>query len=410
MKVFLRKFLLSAVFAAILTGFSTCYAAGGKMPVLMYHDLTNDPAKTNSMTITGERFRLDMEFLKEFGYTPLLPADLIAIRQGAMELPEKPVMITFDDGYRSNYDIAYPVLQQTGMKATIAVVAHNMAAEDTADPVRTHLLWSEMREMVESGLVEIGSHTYNLHNPQHKGNSAPDGIDGVMRLSGESKAAYRTRVGTDLVTSIELIRQNTGQAQVNYFSYPFGAYDSWMQPLLEENGIAVSTLTNAGLADPKGSLYNLPRYGIKMETPVSRLLQQTDTAVPALATVSVNGVQSKLPAYNINGSNYVRVRDVAVLLKDTPSHFDVQWNNAQCRVELASFTPYTPIGTENKPLPEGERTVKSVTEPTVVDTVPNMVAAYQLDGYTYYKLRSLGDLCGFYVDWNNETHVVEVTA
>lgn len=222
MKVFLRKFLLSAVFAAILTGFSTCYAAGGKMPVLMYHDLTNDPAKTNSMTITGERFRLDMEFLKEFGYTPLLPADLIAIRQGAMELPEKPVMITFDDGYRSNYDIAYPVLQQTGMKATIAVVAHNMAAEDTADPVRTHLLWSEMREMVESGLVEIGSHTYNLHNPQHKGNSAPDGIDGVMRLGGESKAAYRMRVGTDLVTSIELIRQNTGQAQVNYFSYPFG--------------------------------------------------------------------------------------------------------------------------------------------------------------------------------------------
>ena len=45
-----------------------------------------------------------------------------------------------------------------------------------------------------------------------------------------------------------------------------------------------------------------------------------------------------------------------------------------------------------------------------MDTVPNMVAAYQLDGYTYYKLRSLGDLCGFYVDWNNETHVVEVTA
>ena len=98
MKVFLRKFLLSAVFASILTGFSTCYAAGGKMPVLMYHDLTNDPAKTNSMTITGERFRLDMEFLKEFGYTPLLPADLIVIRQGTMELPENTVMITLEVG------------------------------------------------------------------------------------------------------------------------------------------------------------------------------------------------------------------------------------------------------------------------------------------------------------------------
>ena len=313
----------------------------------MYHDFTNDPNDTDSMTVTGEHFRLDMEFLREFGYTPLLPADLVAIQQGTMEMPENPVMITFDDGYRSNYDIAYPILPQTGMKAVIAVVAHNMAAEDTGDPLRGHLLWSEMREMVQSGLVEIGSHTCNLHNSQYGGSSAPDGIDDVMRRRGESQSAYRTRVGGDLADSMKRITQNTGQTRVNYFAYPYGAYDSWMQPLLEENGIAVSALTHMGQATPMVSLHKLPRYGMKMENPASLLLRQTNTAAPTIATVSVNGVQSRLPAYYIDGSNYVRVRDVAALLMHTSSGFDVRWNSAQRRVELVSFTPYTPNGTES---------------------------------------------------------------
>lgn len=183
-----------------------------------------------------------------------------------------------------------------------------------------------------------------------------------------------------------------------------------MQQLLEENGIAVSTLTNPGMAAPMASLHKMPRYGIRMETSVAALLRQTDTATPSLANVSVNGTAAKLPAYNIRGNNYVRVRDVAALLKDTASGFDVQWNAAEHRVELTSFSVYTPIGIENKTLPEDKRTVQSITEPTVVDGAANMVAAYYLDGYTYYKLRSLGDLCGFAVDWNNDTQTVEVIA
>ena len=133
-------------------------------------------------------------------------------------------------------------------------------------------------------------------------------------------------------------------------------------------------------------------------------------AVPALAAVSVNGELAKLPAYYINGNNYVRVRDVAVLLGGTGSAFNVEWNSGKNRVELQSFTPYTPLGTENAPLSGETRTVQSITEPTVADSVPSMVAAYNVDGYTYYKLRSLGDLCGFAVDWDEESQTVIVTA
>ena len=424
-------------------------STGVKIPILTYHDLTRDPDDVDDMTVTDERFRLDMEFLKEFGYTPLLSADLVAIHEGTAAMPDKPVMITFDDGYWSNYSIAYPILQQTGMKAVISVIAHNMegdapviedtpgeeaaeaeepaadspqedagqaeaetpADEPAAEPVRRHLSWQEMYEMVSSGLVEIGSHTYNAHNPQYGGNSAPDGINGVMRQEGETFSEYCERIGTDLRASLDLITQRTGQKQVLYFAYPYGAYDSWMDKLLDENGVAVSVLSNNGAsADISVSLRNLLRYGIKMHTSVAQMLRQTDTAAPALASVSVNGKQTKLPAYNIDGSNYVRVRDAAVLLLGTESGFDVQWNEGLRRVELQSRTVYEPLGTENEPLPAGSRTTQSIVEPTVADGVANMVAAYQMDGCTYYKLRSLGDLCGFQVDWNEETQTVEVTA
>lgn len=424
--------LAAALAAALLVGSAAlpqaAVSTGVKIPILTYHDLTRDPDDVDDMTVTDERFRLDMEFLKEFGYTPLLSADLVAIHKGAAAMPDKPVMITFDDGYWSNYSIAYPILQQTGMKAVISVIAHNMeddapviedtpgeeaaeADEPAAEPVRRRLSWQEMYEMVSSGLVEIGSHTYNAHNPQYGGNSAPDGINGVMRQEGETFSEYCERIGTDLRASLDLITQRTGQKQVLYFAYPYGAYDSWMDKLLDENGVAVSVLSNnSASADISVSLRNLLRYGIKMKTSVAQMLRQTDTAVPARASVSVNGKQTKLPAYNIDGSNYVRVRDAAVLLLGTESGFDVQWNEGLRRVELQSRTVYEPLGTENEPLPAGSRTTQSIVEPTVVDGVANMVAAYQMDGCTYYKLRSLGDLCGFQVDWNEETQTVEVTA
>ena len=448
-----KKAVSAALAAALLTGAAAIpqAAAAGPdthIPILTYHNLTRNPDATDSMTLTDERFRLDMEFLDEFGFTPLLSQDLIAISQGSMEMPENPVMITFDDGYRSNYVLAYPILQQTGMKAVISVVVYNMdeteaegtpaadstqtsgaadkAAEDQADgkpaedqtpaeepaqEISGHLTWDQMREMVASGLVEIGSHTYNLHNPEYGGMGAPDGINGVMHEKGESFLEYSDRVGSDLQKSIEVITERTGQEHVLYFAYPFGAYDKWMEKLLDDYGVAVSVWSNNGKpANIAKGLRNLSRYGIRMEQSVSELLQQTDTAEPAQAAVSVNGEQTELPAYNIDGNNYVRVRDVAVLLGGTESGYDVQWNAGAGRVELTSHASYTPIGSENAPLPAGSRTVQSYPEPTVADGTAHMVAAYQIDGCTYYKLRSLGELCGFQVDWNEAEGVVEVMA
>ena len=110
---FQRSIAAAAAVLALTAGLAAGAAEtqSSSMPILMYHNLTQDPNKTSSMTITDERFRLDMEFLESFGYTPLFPSEVEEIGEGKRSLPARPVMITFDDGYLSNYTIAAPILQ-----------------------------------------------------------------------------------------------------------------------------------------------------------------------------------------------------------------------------------------------------------------------------------------------------------
>ena len=214
MNQFFQRSIAAAAAALALTAGLAAGAAetqSSSMPILMYHDLTQDPNKTSSMTITDERFRLDMEFLASFGYTPLFPSEVEEIGEGKRSLPARPVMITFDDGYLSNYTIAAPILQQTGMKATVALIASHIKDADDTDSSRHSLNWNEVKSMYDSGRFQFGSHTYDLHNPKYGGANAPDGINGIMREKGESQSQYTERVGNDLAQSISLIKQHTGQ-------------------------------------------------------------------------------------------------------------------------------------------------------------------------------------------------------
>ena len=413
MNQFFRRSIAAAAAALALTAGLAAGAAetqNSSMPILMYHDLTQDPDKTSSMTVTDERFRLDMEFLESFGYTPLFPSEVEEIGEGKRSLPSRPVMITFDDGYLSNYTIAAPILQQTGMKATVALIASHIKDADDSDSSRHSLNWDEVKSMYDSGLFQFGSHTYNLHNPNYGGANAPDGINGIMREKGETQAQYTERVGNDLAQSISLIKEHTGQSTVNYFSYPYGAYDRWMQPILEKNGIKISTLTNAGMARPTYGLYNLPRYGIRMDRTVAMVLRQKATATPTTVTVSLNGKKTTFQAYSIGDENYVRVRDVALLLSGCEWDYAVGWSEEKQQVTLMPREQYTAIGTENKALPSGQRTVQSVTEPTIVEGQSHMIAAFNIDDYNYYRLRSLASVCGFDVDWDEVSQTVKIIA
>lgn len=221
----------------------------------MYHHLVADGEPIVGMTITAGRFAEDMRWLKDNGYTTVLPRDLAA----GVPLPEKAVMVTFDDGYASNYLYAFPILKELEMKAAIAVIGRVVDAYDFST-----LDWDMCREMHDSGLVEIGSHTYNLHNlDDADGNYVEGCSNGIQRREGESRDAYEARVLPDLQQSIDVIEAHLG-APVTFLAYPYGAKDSWAAGFIADH-FAITLLTKSGVADLSKGLYSLPRKTVTMD-------------------------------------------------------------------------------------------------------------------------------------------------
>jgi len=234
-----------------------------KLPILMYHHVVPDGSTCNDMTVTVSKLEKDIQWLNEHGYETILPRQLIA---GA-PLPEKPILITFDDGYRSNYELAYPLFQQYDTKAVISIMVYMQEVNAS-----TFMSWDMCREMAASGLVEIGSHTYKLHNLDGRaGNFTPGGINGIQRDPNESDAAFQTRVLDDLQLSHDLIEANVGQ-ELTFFAYPFGIREKDAEALIESL-FPVTVVTATGMADLSTGTRNLTRWTVTMNTDLASILQ-----------------------------------------------------------------------------------------------------------------------------------------
>ncbi len=248
-------------------------AAEIPMPVLMYHHIVPDGEDCNEMSITAGRLEEDLQWLADNGYTTVLPREL-----AAGKVPEKPVLITFDDGYRSNYELAYPLLLKHQAKAVISIMT--LMQDCWSDEF---VSWIMCQEMHASGLVEIGSHAYALHNlDERAGRFIPGEPNGVERLPGESDAEFQTRVLDDIQKSFDLIAENV--APPTFFAYPFGRNDPDADALIQEL-FPVTASTHPRTADLAGGLRDLPRYSVTMKDSAARLLD------PPLLTRLKNGVK-----------------------------------------------------------------------------------------------------------------------
>ena len=225
--------------------------------VLMYHSLCEDESGVNGETVTAAKFREDMQWLVDNGYTALFPSELLSMD----EVPEKCVMITFDDGYKSNYTLAYPILKELGLKAEISLIT---SCVDNSDTYTGFMNWDEVRELSESGLIEIGSHTHNLHNPENGGRMYEGEKNGIMRASS------RKAIKEDLETSRNLIEEHTGIRPV-VFSYPYGAAGSRWDKKAVDGIFPVSFGTVPGEAKLSIKV-RIPRYRIDQNTSLESVL------------------------------------------------------------------------------------------------------------------------------------------
>lgn len=237
-------------------------APSQKLPVLMYHHVVPDGTACNDMTVTVSKLAGDLQWLKDHGYETVLPRQLIS----GEALPEKPVLITFDDGYRSNYDLAYPLFRQYQAKAVISIMVYMQDHN-----ISSFMSWEMCREMADSGLVEIGSHTYQLHNlGERNGNFTPGGINGIQRDPNESDEEFQVRVLGDLQLSHDLIEANLGR-DLTFFAYPFGIREPDAEALIQEL-FPVTVVTTKGTADLSAGTKHLTRWTVTMNTDLASIL------------------------------------------------------------------------------------------------------------------------------------------
>lgn len=246
-----------------------------QVPILMYHHLSEDV--TNSEMVSPEQFEAQIRALSEAGYTGVSFDELRAYVLRGEPLPEKPVVITFDDGYRSNYTLAYPILQKYNMKATIFAIGVSFGKDhykDTDYTITPHFGADEAAEMTAAGLISIQSHTYDMHQwPPYETDSAVR--ENILQLPGESEESYVQALTEDFTRSRALLEGATGQP-VDVLAYPAGQYSTLTQVTLQSLGVHVTLSTNPGVNTVvKGlpqTLYAMLRFAITEDISPEALL------------------------------------------------------------------------------------------------------------------------------------------
>jgi peptidoglycan/xylan/chitin deacetylase (PgdA/CDA1 family) len=192
------------------------------IPILCYHRFGSARSK---LTVTPAAFEAQMEYLARNGYRVLPLADLSAFLQGREPLPQKTVIITIDDGYRSNYDIAFPILRKYGFPATVFLYSDFVGASDA-------MTWAQMKEMVASGLIEVQPHSKTHANL-------------TLRLPGETDAKYRERIRREIEAPTTLIKDRLGLPAVT-FAYPYGDVNEMVIELLTQQGTKLGATVTPG--------------------------------------------------------------------------------------------------------------------------------------------------------------------
>lgn len=204
------------------------------LPVVMYHQLTDTAANAGPYVLTAQQFEADMRYIKSRGYTSVTTQQLIDYANRRASLPQKPILITFDDGYESFVPYAQPVLRELDMYAVVSIIGSvAQTYTDTTDhTIRySHLSWEGIRQLSQDPHVEIGNHTYDLH-------SLDRGRRGCRIKSGEEVGAYKAMLTADLTKTQDMLAQYTG-APAKTFAYPFGARCSQSEEVLRSMGFQI---------------------------------------------------------------------------------------------------------------------------------------------------------------------------
>lgn len=239
-------FKKTCLLISLIGFFGTAFAKEPSFLILNYHDIPSaeDAQRSlNKMDVGIEHLEQHLGWLKKNGYKIVSVQNIIDAATGKIELPDKAALLTFDDGYLSFYTRVFPLLKKHRYPATVALVGTWMDGNVTADePGKPLLNWEQVREMVQSGLVEVASHSYDLHKGINANPQANSQAAAVTRLYDdpmlvyETDEQYRERIHAALQKSAEFIFQHAG-IRPRVMVWPYGEY----------NQIAIQAAREAGM-------------------------------------------------------------------------------------------------------------------------------------------------------------------
>ncbi|MDI3248032.1 MULTISPECIES: poly-beta-1,6-N-acetyl-D-glucosamine N-deacetylase PgaB [unclassified Pseudomonas] len=239
---------------------------------IAYHDVEDRDPDQAVVAVRTERLIEQLAWLRENGYQAVSVDQILAARRGGPALPPKAVMLSFDDGYSSFYTLVMPILRAYHWPALLAPVGSwidtplNQPVDfaGTPRPRGEFLTWQQIREVSQSGLVEIAAHTDANHkgilaNPQ--GNLEPAATTRSFdpKTNGyESEAQFQARMRADVAAISNKIRTVTGKAP-RVWVWPYGAADGTSLAVVGEHGYEMALTLEDGL-DDLGNLMNSPRF------------------------------------------------------------------------------------------------------------------------------------------------------
>ncbi|MFB5253392.1 hypothetical protein BWGOE13_52840 [Bacillus mycoides] len=253
-----KLFILIAVAVALVAGigffiFNKMNVASKqeKVPVLLYHHLLKGTEKENSevfknkgTTLAVEQFEKQIKYLADNNYRAITAKELEGFIKNKKNLPEKSVLITFDDASKSNYTYAYPILKKYNMHAISFVVTSKISdQEEKFDPNKIQAL--SKTEMDKMGDVfEFGSHTDSLHKLE-KGEAAVFNRNNV-------------EIKNDILKSKDVLK-------TDYFSYPFGKYNDTIVKVLKDSKFQMAFVNSPGYATKESNILKVSRFVIKSD-------------------------------------------------------------------------------------------------------------------------------------------------
>lgn len=193
------------------------------VPILCYHRFGS--ACHSGLCVSASAFRAQLEYLKANGYRTISLAELYQFVSYRQAVPLRSVVITVDDGYRSVYDVAYPMLKEYGFTATLFIYTDFVGATSMS------ITWDQLREMKAAGF-EIQSHSLS-HS------------DLTRKQPGESDADYKARITRELVESKAILDRELDQ-ETRFLAYPYSNYNRWVLAQTEAAGYRLGLTVEHG--------------------------------------------------------------------------------------------------------------------------------------------------------------------